>query len=61
ETLQTGWRKLVDCQLAPQLWGQLSTSGHKIFHLLMESTHPILKLRESGWKLNKLVTNDYAS
>ncbi|KIK93747.1 hypothetical protein PAXRUDRAFT_144374, partial [Paxillus rubicundulus Ve08.2h10] len=61
KTLRTGWHELVDRRLAPQSWGQLSASGCKIFHSLVESTHPIFKLGESGWKLNKLVTNDYAS
>ncbi|KAN0087874.1 hypothetical protein V8E55_006495, partial [Tylopilus felleus] len=51
--------ELVNRKHTPQVWGRLDNSGWELFHMAMEKSHPIFRFAENGWKLDKLVQNNY--
>ena len=51
--------ELVNRKHVPQVWGRLDNSEWELFHMAMEKSHPIFRFAENGWKLDKLVQNNY--
>jgi len=60
-TMRNAWSTLVNRKLAPRSWGRLDASGRHIFHTLVENAHPLFKLADNGWKLERLATSMYSA
>jgi len=59
-TMWSAWAKLCNRGLAPPSWGKVGHSAHKLFHQLVENTHPLFRFAEDGWKLKCLATTGYS-
>lgn len=44
---------------APQVWGELDTTGRDFFHSYVEKSWPLFRCAEGGWKLEKLARTSY--
>ena len=44
---------------APQVWGELDTTGREFFHTYVEKTWSLFKYTEGGWKLNRMARTSY--
>jgi len=59
-TMQSIWAELRNCSLAPPSWGKVGHSACKLFHQLVENTHPLFRFAKDGWKLERLATTGYS-
>ncbi|KIO06842.1 hypothetical protein M404DRAFT_24516 [Pisolithus tinctorius Marx 270] len=59
KTLRGAWRELGQRNTAPETWGKASTSARQFVRSIMETTFPLFKFAENGWKLEYICTRGY--
>ena len=57
--MRSAFCELVNMKRAPQVWGEIDTTGRQTFHSLMEKSYPLFRCAENGWKLDRLARSTY--
>ena len=59
ESIRSAWCELVLMKRAPRVWGELDATTKVFFHSCIETSWPLFKCAENGWKLDRLARSSY--